>query len=86
MSTIDWDPIPTIWIDLGENWLEEDCADKNQGQKSTFAQFYFKISAGEGGIFHGYRTYIWMPIIDSYPISTIWVDLGEKLAWIGLCG
>ena len=65
---------------LEKNWLEEDCADKNQGQLSTFAQFYLKISTGEGEIFHGYRTYITMPTIDMDPISTIWLDLGEKLA------
>ena len=65
---------------LEKNWLEEDCADKNKGRLSTFAQFYLKISAGEGEIFHGYRTYITMPTIDSDPISTIWLDLGEKLA------
>ena len=34
----------------------------------------------EGEIFHGYRTYITMPTIESGPILTIWPDLGEKLA------
>ena len=63
---------------LEKNWLEEDCADKNQGQLSTFAQFYLKISAGEGEIFHGYRTYKRMHTIASDPISTIWLDLGEN--------
>ena len=37
-------------------------------------------SAGEGEIFHGYRTYITMPTIDSEPISTLLLDLGEKLS------
>ena len=63
---------------LEKNWLEEDCADKNQGQLSTCAQFYLKISAGEGEIFHGYRTYKRMPTIDSEPIPTIWLSLGEN--------
>ena len=31
MPTIDSEPIPTILLDLEEK-LEEDCADKNQGQ------------------------------------------------------
>ena len=35
---------------------------------------------GEGEIFHGYRTYITMPTIDEEPISTILLDLGEKLS------
>ena len=39
-----------------------------------------EISAGEGEIFHGYRTYITMPTIDSEPIPTISLDLGGKLA------
>ena len=45
-----------------------------------FAQFYHKICAGEGKIFHGFRTYITMRAIVSEPISTIWLDLVEKLA------
>ena len=33
MSTIEWEPISTIWPDLGEKTrLEEDCADKHHGQ------------------------------------------------------
>ena len=42
--------------------------------------FISKSLQGDGEIFHGYRTYITMPTIDSDPISTIWLDLGEKLA------
>ena len=42
--------------------------------------FISKSLQGEGEIFHGYRTYITMPAIVSEPISTIWLDLVEKLA------
>ena len=42
--------------------------------------FISKSLRGEGEIFHGYRTYITMPVIDSEPISTLWLDLEEKLA------
>ena len=42
--------------------------------------FISKSLQGEVEIFHGYRTYITMPTIDTDPISTMWLDLGEKLA------
>ena len=73
MATIDWEPIPTISLDLGEK------LDIESGPIIHICTFYLKIK-GDGEIFHGYRTYITMPTIDSDPISTIWLDLGEKLA------
>ena len=43
-----------------------------------FAQFNLPISAGECEIFHGYRTYITKPTIESEAILTIWPDLRRK--------
>ena len=75
MTTIECQPISTRWPDLGEKFALQRTA-----RIRILHTILSPNAAGEGEIFHGYRTYITMLTMEPEPILTILPDLGEKLA------
>ena len=66
MPTIYEEPIPTIWLDLDRKpGLKRTVRKRIRANNPDWHNFISKSLRGEGEIFHGYRTYITMPAIDS---------------------